>query len=110
MDNAEIILNSRTELCKQSSVSYLILILREGGCGVTGFICSIPVTGRISLNHLCKCTIEAMEKEAVSLLSVDTEALGVLEKSWTRTICYTSLSWIQVYWRTREYIYQPILR
>ena len=47
MDNAEIILNSRTELCKQSSVLTLNTNTEEeGGCGVTGFICSIPVTGK----------------------------------------------------------------
>ena len=45
MDNSEIILSSRNELCKQlpdlSSNTE-----EEGGCGVTGFICSIPVTGK----------------------------------------------------------------
>ncbi len=45
MDNVERILSSRTELCRQ-----LPLLApnteEEGGCGVTGFICSIPVTGK----------------------------------------------------------------
>ena len=45
MDNAEIILSSRTELCKRSPI-LASNTEEEGGCGVTGFICSIPVTGK----------------------------------------------------------------
>jgi glutamate synthase domain-containing protein 1/glutamate synthase domain-containing protein 3 len=45
MDNAEIILSSRTELCRQMPV-LAANTEEEGGCGVTGFICSIPVTGK----------------------------------------------------------------
>jgi glutamate synthase domain-containing protein 1/glutamate synthase domain-containing protein 3 len=45
MDNAEIILSSRTEICKQIP-SIASNTEEEGGCGVTGFICSIPVTGK----------------------------------------------------------------
>jgi glutamate synthase domain-containing protein 1/glutamate synthase domain-containing protein 3 len=45
MDNAEKILFSRTELCRQSQV-LTRNTEEEGGCGVTGFICSIPVTGK----------------------------------------------------------------
>ena len=45
MDNVEIILQSRTEICSQ--VPLLALNTEEeGGCGVTGFISSIPVTGK----------------------------------------------------------------
>src|SRR5512136_2538574 len=45
MDNAEKILLSRIELCRD--VSHLAPNPEEeGGCGVTGFICSIPVTGK----------------------------------------------------------------
>jgi glutamate synthase domain-containing protein 1/glutamate synthase domain-containing protein 3 len=45
MDNAVRILSSRTELCR--SVPVLASNTEEeGGCGVTGFICSIPVTGK----------------------------------------------------------------
>ena len=45
MDNVEIILRSRTEICSQ--VPPLALNTEEeGGCGVTGFISSIPVTGK----------------------------------------------------------------
>jgi len=45
MDNVEKILISRAELC--SKVPPLALNTEEeGGCGVTGFICSIPVTGK----------------------------------------------------------------
>ncbi|KUG21795.1 glutamate synthase putative glxc chain [hydrocarbon metagenome] len=45
MDNVEKILKSRTEICSQ--VPPLIPNTEEeGGCGVTGFICSIPVTGK----------------------------------------------------------------
>ncbi len=45
MDNVEKILRSRLEMCNQ------VPVLppnpeEEGGCGVTGFICSIPVTGK----------------------------------------------------------------
>ena len=45
MDNAEKILSSRTELCRQMPV-LAANTEEEGGCGVTGFICSIPVTGK----------------------------------------------------------------
>ncbi|OGO15048.1 MAG: glutamate synthase [Chloroflexi bacterium RBG_16_48_7] len=45
MDNAEKILSSRTELCRQVPVT-APNTEEEGGCGVTGFICSIPVTGK----------------------------------------------------------------
>ena len=45
MDNVEKILISRAELCSQ--VPPLAMNTEEeGGCGVTGFICSIPVTGK----------------------------------------------------------------
>jgi len=45
MDNVERILQSRTEICSQ--VPPLDLNTEEeGGCGVTGFISSIPVTGK----------------------------------------------------------------
>jgi len=45
MDNAEKILLSRTELCREVS-NLAPNPEEEGGCGVTGFICSIPVTGK----------------------------------------------------------------
>lgn len=45
MDNVEIILQSRTEICSQVPPSALNTE-EEGGCGVTGFISSIPVTGK----------------------------------------------------------------
>ena len=45
MDNVEKITISRAEIC--SRVPPLSLNTEEeGGCGVTGFICSIPVTGK----------------------------------------------------------------
>ncbi|PKN77381.1 MAG: glutamate synthase [Deltaproteobacteria bacterium HGW-Deltaproteobacteria-10] len=45
MDNVEKIIGSRTEICSQ--VPPLSQNTEEeGGCGVTGFICSIPVTGK----------------------------------------------------------------
>ncbi len=45
MDNVEKIIGSRTEICSQ--VPPLDQNTEEeGGCGVTGFICSIPVTGK----------------------------------------------------------------
>ena len=45
MDNAEKILSSRSELGQQLPVLNSNTE-EEGGCGVTGFICSIPVTGK----------------------------------------------------------------
>ena len=45
MDNAEKILSSRSELCSQMP-DLAANTEEEGGCGVTGFICSIPVTGK----------------------------------------------------------------
>ena len=45
MDNAEKILSSRAELCSQVP-DLAANTEEEGGCGVTGFICSIPVTGK----------------------------------------------------------------
>jgi glutamate synthase domain-containing protein 1/glutamate synthase domain-containing protein 3 len=45
MDNAERLLSSRTELCR-SLPNVTANTEEEGGCGVTGFICSIPVTGK----------------------------------------------------------------
>jgi glutamate synthase domain-containing protein 1/glutamate synthase domain-containing protein 3 len=45
MDNAERILSSRTELYRQMP-ALAANTEEEGGCGVTGFICSIPVTGK----------------------------------------------------------------
>jgi glutamate synthase domain-containing protein 1/glutamate synthase domain-containing protein 3 len=45
MDNADKILLSRTELCNQVPILEANTE-EEGGCGVTGFICSIPVTGK----------------------------------------------------------------
>ena len=45
MDNVEKILSSRIEMCRD--VAHLDPNPEEeGGCGVTGFICSIPVTGK----------------------------------------------------------------
>ena len=45
MDNVEKITRSRAEICSQ--VPPLSQNTEEeGGCGVTGFICSIPVTGK----------------------------------------------------------------
>ena len=45
MDNVERILSSRTELCGR--VPFLGKSTEEeGGCGVTGFISSVPVTGK----------------------------------------------------------------
>jgi len=45
MDNAERILSSRTELCRRAPTP-APNTEEEGGCGVTGFISSIPVTGK----------------------------------------------------------------
>ncbi|UCC16913.1 MAG: hypothetical protein JSU58_11250, partial [Dehalococcoidales bacterium] len=45
MDNAELILHSRSEMCRQVP-DLPPNTEEEGGCGVTGFICSIPVTGK----------------------------------------------------------------
>jgi len=45
MDNAARVLSSRTELCRQMPV-LAPNTEEEGGCGVTGFISSIPVTGK----------------------------------------------------------------
>jgi glutamate synthase domain-containing protein 1/glutamate synthase domain-containing protein 3 len=45
MNNAERILSSRTELCRNLP-TLATNSEEEGGCGVTGFICSIPVTGK----------------------------------------------------------------
>jgi glutamate synthase domain-containing protein 1/glutamate synthase domain-containing protein 3 len=45
MDNAELILRSRAEMCNQVP-DLPPNREEEGGCGVTGFICSIPVTGK----------------------------------------------------------------
>ena len=45
MDNAEKILASRSELYDQMP-DLAANTEEEGGCGVTGFICSIPVTGK----------------------------------------------------------------
>jgi glutamate synthase domain-containing protein 1/glutamate synthase domain-containing protein 3 len=45
MDNVENIIKSRAELCSQVP-SLAMNTEEEGGCGVTGFICSIPVTGK----------------------------------------------------------------
>jgi len=45
MDNAEKILSSRAKLCSQIP-DLADNTEEEGGCGVTGFICSIPVTGK----------------------------------------------------------------
>jgi len=45
MDNVEKIIKSRAELCSQVP-SLDMNTEEEGGCGVTGFICSIPVTGK----------------------------------------------------------------
>lgn len=44
-DNAEKILSSREEICRGLS-GLNPNTEEEGGCGVTGFICSIPVTGK----------------------------------------------------------------
>src|SRR5512136_399100 len=45
MDNAEKILSSRIEMCRDVA-NLDPNPEEEGGCGVTGFICSIPVTGK----------------------------------------------------------------
>ncbi|MDM8000543.1 MAG: glutamate synthase, partial [Dehalococcoidia bacterium] len=45
MDNAERILSSRAGLCRDLPVPAGNME-EEGGCGVTGFICSIPVSGK----------------------------------------------------------------
>src|SRR5271157_6031601 len=45
MDNAEKILSSRSELCRLMP-ELEANTEEEGGCGVTGFVCSIPVTGK----------------------------------------------------------------
>jgi glutamate synthase domain-containing protein 1/glutamate synthase domain-containing protein 3 len=45
MDNAARVLASRADLCREMPV-LAPNPEEEGGCGVTGFICSIPVTGK----------------------------------------------------------------
>ena len=45
IDNADKILSSRTEMCSRMP-ALDPNPEEEGGCGVTGFICSIPVTGK----------------------------------------------------------------
>ncbi len=45
MDNSDKILHSRAEMCNQVP-DLPPNAEEEGGCGVTGFICSIPVTGK----------------------------------------------------------------
>ena len=45
MDNTDILLHSRAEMCDQVP-DLPPNTEEEGGCGVTGFICSIPVTGK----------------------------------------------------------------
>jgi glutamate synthase domain-containing protein 1/glutamate synthase domain-containing protein 3 len=45
MDNAETIISSRNELTANMP-DMSLNTEEEGGCGVTGFICSIPVTGK----------------------------------------------------------------
>jgi len=45
MDNVERIMRSRTEICSQIP-PLAMNTEEEGGCGVTGFISSIPVTGK----------------------------------------------------------------
>jgi glutamate synthase domain-containing protein 1/glutamate synthase domain-containing protein 3 len=45
MDNVERIIKSRAEICSQVPL-LTPNTEEEGGCGVTGFICSIPVTGK----------------------------------------------------------------
>lgn len=45
MDNVERITQSRVEICRQVP-PLSPNTEEEGGCGVTGFICSIPVTGK----------------------------------------------------------------
>jgi glutamate synthase domain-containing protein 1/glutamate synthase domain-containing protein 3 len=45
IDNAEKILSSRIEMCRDVA-NLDPNPEEEGGCGVTGFICSIPVTGK----------------------------------------------------------------
>jgi glutamate synthase domain-containing protein 1/glutamate synthase domain-containing protein 3 len=45
MDNVEKMIKSRAELCSQVP-PLSPNTEEEGGCGVTGFICSIPVTGK----------------------------------------------------------------
>ena len=44
-DNADIILSSRNDMCRDMPILESNME-EEGGCGVTGFICSIPVTGK----------------------------------------------------------------
>ncbi len=45
IDNVEKIIKSRAEICSQVP-PLNPNTEEEGGCGVTGFICSIPVTGK----------------------------------------------------------------
>jgi len=55
----------------------------EGGCGVTGFACSIPVSGRHIFNPLCRCTTGKRERRRSCGCRPEPAKLGVDQKPLT---------------------------
>jgi glutamate synthase domain-containing protein 1/glutamate synthase domain-containing protein 3 len=80
MDNAEIILSSRAGLFKDLPV-LAANTEEEGGCGVTGFICSIPVTGKNIFEPSVQMHNRGNGKGGgISAIGFLPEALGVSKK------------------------------
>jgi glutamate synthase domain-containing protein 1 len=80
MDNAEKIVSSRTELCRQSPIP-ASSTEEEGGCGVTGFICSIPVTGKNIFEPSVQMHNRGNGKGGgIAAVGLIPEALGVTRK------------------------------
>ena len=63
--NFERLISSRGALIKKFSEPPRWKAEEEGGCGVTGFACSVPVGGRHIIEPSAKCTIEETEREEV---------------------------------------------
>jgi len=103
MDNAERILSSRTELCWQMPVPNANNE-EEGGCGVTGFICSIPVTGKNIFAPSLQMHNRGNGKGGgIGAVGFIPRPSAFPDRCWTRTICYMSRSWIppwRLNWRT----------
>jgi hypothetical protein len=75
----------------------------EGGCGVTGFAASVPVSGR----HIFQPSVQMHNRGngkggGIAAVGLDPDSLGSPRKSWTTTISSRSPSWIPKYgtrWR-----------
>jgi len=93
MDQIARILHSRSELYRPMAASSSN-IEEEGGCGVTGLICSIPVTGKNIFEPCVRMHNRGNGKGGgIAAVGFIPEALGVSKQILEMTTCSILLYW-----------------